>query len=399
MIEKSEKVLQKSFTAHPSFVKERNIENYLDKIKLKATGTRRNIKNYITRFDQYLQDTYSQTNQEILDEILSMPPTQQDRILFDLIQDFVNFLSGKTTHLKVSGISAGYVRHAVYGIKGYLRFYGFKITSDDIKDNVTLPRVLEEEREPLTREQLQQIVKNQTGIRKVLYMVMSSTGMRPSEILMIKKSDLVLDTYERIMVKLPANITKTKKPRITFISQEAEKELVPYLKDIKDDEYIFNQSNLTMEQVRLNEEKVFGRLRTKLGFLEKYESGIHKVSLGDSLRSWFITKCNRVDYGFGHSLAGHDQYMKRYDRLTVEDKVELYLKSEQLLQVFDYVSEDQEQRIKLLGDKVKDLESEREIMSEKLIENLKKNHMDELVKLVMEKTGLKIKSSKKIKKK
>ena len=37
------------------------------------------------------------------------------------------------------------------------------------------------------------------------------------------------------MIKIPAKITKTKKPRITFISKECEKELLTYLKKIKDE--------------------------------------------------------------------------------------------------------------------------------------------------------------------
>ena len=156
----------------------------------------------------------------------------QDTVLFDILQDFVNNLSSKTNHLHTNTISSGYVRHTVYAIKGYLRFYGFKITSDDLKDALTLPRIIEEEREPLTRDQLHLILNNQTGLRRVLYLVMSSSGMRPSEVLQIRKRDLELEKYDRIMVKLPAKITKTKKPRITFISKEAEKELLPFLKKI-----------------------------------------------------------------------------------------------------------------------------------------------------------------------
>lgn len=330
------------------FEKTRNIPNYLDRIRLKSKGTVKNTSAYLGRFENYLQETYGKSNEAILDEILSMPQEKRERILFDVIQDFVNHLSGKTNHLSENPIGSGYVRHTIYAIKGYLRYYGFKITSDDLKDNITLPRIVEEEREPLTRKQLQLILNNQTGLRRVLYLVMSSSGMRPSEVLQIRKRDLELDKYERIVVKLPAKITKTKKPRITFISKEAEKELLPYLKKMNDDSFIFNPYNKTMEQVRLSELQIFGRLREKIGLTQKYESGIFKVSLGDSLRSWFVTKCNRIDYGFGHALAGHDQYMKRYDRLTLEDKIELYLKSEKLLQVFEYVDEDSEKRIKNL---------------------------------------------------
>ena len=342
-----------------SFAKARNIENYLDRIRLKAPGTVRNIENYLNRFDTYLQETYNKTNGQVLDEILAMEK-DQERTLFDILQDFVNDLSGRTNHLHNNTIRSGYVRHVIYGIKGYLRFYGFKITSDDLKDSITLPKVVEEEREPLRREQLQLILNNQTGLRRVLYLFMSSSGMRPSEALQIRKRDLELEKYPRIMIRIPAKITKTKKPRITFISKECEKELLPFLKKMKDDDFLFNPDKKTMEQVRLNESQIFGRLREKVGLIEKYESCIFRISLGGSLRSWFVTKCNRIDYGFGHALAGHDQYMKRYDRLTLEDKVELYLKAEEILQVFDYTDENKEKKIEALEKQLLILEKEQE---------------------------------------
>ena len=365
-----------------SFAKTRNIENYLDRIRLKSSGTVRNTKSYLGRFDSYLKETYSKSNELVLDEILSMPQNQQDRTLFDIIQDFVNYLSSKETHhLESKSISSGYVRHTMYALKGYLRFYGFKITSEDVKDNITLPRVIEEEREPLTREQLQLIVNNQTGLRKALYLVMSSSGMRPSEALQIRKRDFEFEKYERVMIKIPAKITKTKKPRITFISKEAEKELLRHIQKVSDDSFVFNPRNRKMEGVRLSELQIFGRLREKIGLLEKYESGIFKVTLGDSLRSWFVTKCNRIDYGFGHALAGHDQYMKRYDRLTIEDKIELYLKSEKLLQVFEYSDENQEKKMAELERQLNELQdykktSENEIEKLKWINQIKSTYLE-----------------------
>lgn len=62
-------------------------------------------------------------------------------------------------------------------------------------------------------------------------------------------------------LKFLQRLQKLKKPRITFISKEAGKELLPFLKKISDDSFIFNPSNKTMEQVRLSELQIFGRPR------------------------------------------------------------------------------------------------------------------------------------------
>jgi len=80
-----------------SFTKARNIENYLDGIRLKSKGTVRNIRNYL-KIDDYLQE----------------------RMLFGILQYFVNDLSTTTNHLCNNAISLGYVRHVVYRIKGIL---------------------------------------------------------------------------------------------------------------------------------------------------------------------------------------------------------------------------------------------------------------------------------------
>ncbi len=59
-----------------TFSKARNIPNYLDKIKLKAQGTRNNASLYLRKFDNYLQDSYHKSNEDVLSEILSMPQDQ-----------------------------------------------------------------------------------------------------------------------------------------------------------------------------------------------------------------------------------------------------------------------------------------------------------------------------------
>ena len=325
--------------AESSYLKTPTIENYLNRIRLKEKGTLKNVKSHLGRFDKYLKDTYDKSSNVVLNEILELPVEKQERSLYEIIQDYVNHLSNLDNHLG-NPIAPLYVKHAVGIIRGYLRYFGFRITSEDVKDNIVLSKVIEEEREPLSRENLQLIVNNSTGLRRAMYLVMSSSGMRIGETLQIRKRDFDFDSYERVMIKLPAKITKTKKTRITFISKESEKELLRYIKNTSNDSFVFNPDNRKIEGFTINESKIFGRIREKLGMNDRYESGVSKVSLTGSLRSWFVSRCNRVDFGFGHALAGHDLYMKRYDRITLEEKVELYLKSEKTLQVFDYLDED-----------------------------------------------------------
>jgi len=341
-----------------TFVKARNIQNYLQRNKLKAKGTVENAHLYLRKFDSYLQETYNKSNEEVLQELLSMKPEQRERELFDILQDFVNYLDGKM-------IGSKFIKSVMYTIKSYLRFWGFKVTSEDFKDSLVLPKIIHEEREPLTRERLQSIVNNSTGIHRILYLVCSSSGMRPVEALQIRKKDLVLNEYARVLIKIPAKFTKTKRYRETILTQEASKELLPLLDKMNDDDAIFNPKKLGYKNIRINAIQTFNRLRERLGYNERYDSGTHKITFV-SFRSWFVTRCNRVDYGFGHALAGHDQYMKSYDRLTIEDKMKFFIKAEKLLQVFDYTDEDQERRIERDGKRISNLEDQLETIKELL---------------------------------
>lgn len=352
------------------YERERTIESFLNKIQQKSKGTVKNYHQHLHRFDRYLVDTYNKSNEAILSEILAYPEDKRYRAIFDILQDYVNHLSSTINHNKTTTISAGYVRHSMYSIKSYLRFHGFKITSEDLVDSVTLPRIIEEEREPLQREKLQALLNHVTGLRRILYFVMTSSGLRINEVIRLKKRDFVLDEYERIMIKVTAKIAKTRKPRITFMSKEAEFLLRPILEKLDDNDFPFNPPNRDWEKVRLSEEQIFGRLRDKLGFTDKYESGIYHITLTDSFRSWFVTKCNRIDFGFGHALAGHETYMKRYDRISIKEKVDFYIRAEKTLQVNTYLDEEKMEKMsqvymKRITDLEWEINSVKELMKER----------------------------------
>ena len=149
------------------------------------------------------------------------------------------------------------------------------------------------------------------------------------------------------------------------MTEEAGKEILPLLEKIEDDDVIFNPKKLPYKSIRINAIQTFNRLRVKLGYNERYDSGVHRITFV-SFRAWFVTMCNRTDYGFGHALAGHEQYMKSYDRLTRDDKMKFFIQAEKLLQVFDYVDEDQERRIERDGKRISNLEDELKSIKELL---------------------------------
>lgn len=317
-----------------SYLAPKTVETYLEKIKLKAPGTVKNIKASLTKLDNFIQEKQGMTLDTYTQKLRTIQYEQQLEKLFDDLQVFVN-------RLVEQNLSRAGARNHIYNIKGFVRYCGIRIHKEDIRDHLIFGRIAQQEREGITKEQLKKIVDNARQERKALYLTMSSSGLRPQEVVQLRKRDF--DTNKpRIMIRIPAKYTKTKKSRITFLSKEAENYVLPILNKIGMDDLVFGTNQYPL-QAKINEEQVFNTLREKLGFTERYDTGTHKITLGGSLRSWFITKANRIDYGFGHALAGHDQYMKRYDRLSEDDKLELYLKAEPLLSIFSSGSIDQEQ--------------------------------------------------------
>ena len=134
--------------------------------------------------------------------------------------------------------------------------------------------------------------------------------------------------------------------------------LKPILDKKKDDDLIFatNEDSL---KAKHTEEDYFYRLRTRVGLTDRYDNGIHKITL-HSFRSWFITKCNRIDSDFGNALGGHGKYMKKYDRLTDSEKCELFIKSESSLSIFENVDTNENlKKIEELQCKLDELEDEK----------------------------------------
>ena len=72
--------------------------------------------------------------------------------------------------------------------------------------------------------------------------------------------------------------------------------------------------------------KRFASARRRADLMEKYDhckQNRYKIHI-HSMRSYFITKSNKKQFGLGHILAGHDFYMKRYNRYTVDELLSMY---------------------------------------------------------------------------
>ena len=172
--------------------------------------------------------------------------------------------------------------------------------------------------------------------RKALFLLLGSSGMRIGEAMQLKKKDLDL-SQERIKVNIPAEITKTRKGRSTYMSRETEKMLRPFLDDYADDDFIFDFGSTTDKSMRSARES--NNLRTvlkRLNLDDRYPSNNHGKITTHSFRAYFFTLATRKHgENYAHRLTGHSGYLMQYDRMTEEEKLDMYIELEQDLMIYD----------------------------------------------------------------
>jgi integrase len=270
------------------------------------------------------------------------------------LQQFVKFCSiahPEIKHLKNMmwrAKSSQSIQTYFSSIKEYLRkCHGIRLTSDDVKDFIRFPKDKKQLREPIELPILKKILADASPLRRALYYVLLTSGMRLGEALSLKKTSFNTDVRP-IQVHLRAQDTKTGEARDTYISEEAYERLAPILEKTNDGEYIFHDYSNTYLAVT-NEDRYFHRLRVRIakrygdkepcdefpegtGILKRYEDSIRFCVQIHAFRAWFMTKAS-MKHGsdYSHGLAGHHTYLDQYIRIPNKQKAKMYLSLEKEL--------------------------------------------------------------------
>ena len=165
---------------------------------------------------------------------------------------------------------------------------------------------------------------------KMVILWLSSSGMRTSEFLQLKKEDVKLN-LDPVEIHIRAETTKTRTDRVTFISQQAKenmtKDIFKSYKEISD---------------LLNLEQQFNNLRKACKLTGKYRtSNVHHITL-HTFRSYFRTLAGMLNSDFAEDVLGHEGgskssggggYLKQYVRQSMESKREFYKQLEPKLTI------------------------------------------------------------------
>ena len=315
--------------------KERTKETYLEKISSEPKNTIRNRKIAIKSFEDFTLEQYKKNIDDVISELKKLKEKttseQYEETLYDVLQNWMNW------RLEL-GTKASTVRTVFACVRSYLYYRGIKTNPQDIKQYLTFQKPTIRESHPLSQKEYRIIINSfgNNPRRQAIYLTQGSSGMRIGEVLCLKKNDLDC-TQKRIKITIPAEFTKTNHSRSVYISYEAEAIVRKIIDSIHDDDFVFHSSK-DVDNARINEHNALVRLCDKLGgvFNEKYPFSITRKITSHSFRAYFFTKAVRKHgENFAHRFTGHKGYLMQYDRMTDDERLEMYLELEPDLVVFD----------------------------------------------------------------
>ena len=311
--------------------KKKTTETFLASLDNLPRNTIHCQKNTVKKFTIFLKETQNLTPDQFCEELLIMKKQDEEEYintLFSVLQEFIDDMNSK--------ISANSVKTNFAYLRTYLYYLGIRTNPQDIKMMLKFAKVSHEEKYPLSIKELRMIVDNFTRypVIRACWLAQASSGMRIGEVLAVRKRDLVFK--ERIQVYIKATGSKNLRGRTVFLSKETQEAIQVYLDDLKDDDLVFYQGVTGSEKSRqINAIRNLRVCLDRLGLDMKYENGKYKIS-SHSLRAFFFTQAVRKHgENYAHRMTGHTGYLMQYDRMTDEEKLQMYIELEPDLSIYD----------------------------------------------------------------
>ena len=262
-----------------SYIEELTREQHLANIE--NHRTRESNLTSLNQFDEFCIDLFEKNGDHVtLDARDHIKETLDDSNLYGLLQGFVSWLNEDHPELLIKSRNHTRpmtkrhhitIKNYLSGVKQYIEEFGnIDIIDRKYHKRVKIPKRPTEELEPFRKEEIRDLIDHSSFDRKVLYMTLKDSGMRIGEAVQIRKChmDMIKDPVE---IHIPANITKTKTSRTTFVTRETVPLLRKRLEGIQEKELVFGKNENPKKAV-VNEMMMFKWFREKLGMNERYES-------------------------------------------------------------------------------------------------------------------------------
>lgn len=316
----------------------RSLETYRLKIQKKSQSSRDQFENALKKYQAFCK----QDPEKRIADLKASPESAS----LDEIQNYYNFL---TNHPRTNKI---YTQQ----LAKFFRYMGIKVSNELIKEEVDFVKIPQEELHPVTIDEIKTILDACLYRKKALFLTQLSSGIRIGELVQLRKKHLTFIPEAQIyQIKIPTTIAKFQKARTTFCSKEATKALQMNLRNKNDEDLVFGtcDDSYTAKHVEID---YLRTIKKRVGLDKKYESNGHGEIGTHSFRAFFITQLSRHDRDLAYLLAGQKGYLLQYDRLSDQDKLELYKKYESDLLIYDDSKKEKKiEELKLMNSKYEEL--------------------------------------------
>ena len=217
------------------------------------------------------------------------------------------------------------IRNYFSFVRSYLRRYGIKTYKEDLREFVKLPKKIKERKEPLSKDIARRIIEVSDPRYKMFFIFLAASGMRVGEAVACRKNWLdlsLLKQYGLVLIRIPAPHTKESSERYTFLTAQAWQAVKPYY----DSRLLGTDPLLSISYDAAQE--YMNWVREKLGLLDKYTTGFHKLSI-HSFRSFTRTALSdKCGPELAWYILGQEGYLPSYYRKSYEEGAQLYQKAE-----------------------------------------------------------------------
>jgi len=311
-----------------------------------AVNTQKLARWTLHLFDLFTKDTLDgkSCEQVVLDLEKEIAKDGKNDRLFILTNKFIQWLQVDHEDIIVRSSNhdvfirkhtSGSIRLAISIVRAYYEEFGqIDFPDRKFRRRVKLPKKVQLELYPLSKEEIRQICDRSKLQRRAIYMILKDTGLRISEVLWIKKDDFNFNVTP-VSLDIRPNQDKTNSTNQTrYITSETREYVELWIRERKDEEYLFIKNTAHHDQALNNEERIFDLLRKKLGFTKRYEhNNRHKITI-HSFRAFTITTlADKYGEEFAHGYVGHSKYLGQYVRnrkkypemfLRIENEFMLY---------------------------------------------------------------------------
>lgn len=314
-------------------------------------------------------------------ETILVPIKNKEIDVYYLLNDFVNYLRERQdTYNSNTKLSDGTIRSYFAGVRSYLEYHG--IDTHRVKNRVTLPKKHRRRKQALTAEFIRTILLNCNNTRlKVFILVLASSGMRASEALSLRNSDIDF-SVSPTKIHIIAENTKTKQDRDIYISNEASIELKKFIesKDMNPNYLVFSIKKDSTDPaviyrtlhnyfVNLLKKVELDKRRRGEG-IQRREISFHTFRDYVKTRVAIHTNSDFSEWVLGHSGS---TYWNTDDEVTRE----LYIKCMKFLTFLDYptvetVDKDYESKLKQRDEEITKLQ-QRDVQRQKELNDVTKD--------------------------